>query len=98
MRTYVNKVVKPLHDIRHDYPELHNPDPRLTGRLRRSPANCAKPSRGDCFTTAFACRGMNASQRFGRRQYRFRSRGSTLRYVWSASSRRISFVFEMSEV
>lgn len=31
MRTYVNKVVKPLHDIRHDYPHLHNPDPTAYG-------------------------------------------------------------------
>ena len=77
LRTYVNKVVKPLHDIRQNYPHLHNPDPTAYGPPRRSPANCAKPCRGGCFTTAFVCRAMNVSLRFGRRLCPFRSKGST---------------------
>src|SRR5690606_17971008 len=35
MRSYVNQVIEPLHDVRSGYDELHHPDPANYGQSQR---------------------------------------------------------------
>ncbi|NUT82878.1 RES family NAD+ phosphorylase [Pseudomonas brassicacearum] len=98
MRTYVNKVVKPLHDIRHDYPHLHNPDPTAYGPSQVFARQLRETLSWGLLYNSVRLPGHECVAAFRPPAVSIPAQGKHIRYVWSAQKREISFVFEVSEV
>lgn len=98
MRTYVNRVVKPLHDIRHDYPNLHNPDPDAYGPSQAFARQLREAQSWGLLYNSVRLAGHECVAAFRPPAVSIPKQGKHLRYVWSASQRRISFVLEISQV
>jgi hypothetical protein len=98
MRTYVNKVVKPMHDIRSGFAHLHDPDPAHYGpsqafarQLREEHAwgilyNSVRAQDHECIA---ALRPPAIS---------IPVQGKHLRYVWEAKSQKITCYFEITQL
>ena len=98
LRTYVNKVVKPMHDIRQHYPELHNPDPDAYGPSQAFARQLRETLSWGLLYNSVRLSGHECVAAFRPPAVSIPKQGKHIRYVWSASSRTISFVFEVSEV
>lgn len=98
MRTYVNKVVKPLHDIRQNYPQLHDPDPTAYGPSQAFARQLRETLSWGLLYNSVRLPGHECVAAFRPPAVSIPKQGKHIRYVWSASSRKISFVFEVSEV
>ena len=98
MRTYVNRVVKPLHDIRHDHPELHNPDPEAYGPSQVFARQLRETESWGLLYNSVRLPGHECVAAFRPPAVSIPKQGKHLRYVWSASQQKISFVFEISQV
>lgn len=77
MRTYINQVVKPLHDIRHDYPHLHNPDPTAYGPSQVFARELRETLSWGLLYNSVRLPGHECVAVFRRRRCRFRCRAST---------------------
>lgn len=98
LRTYVNKVVKPMHDVRQHYPELHNPDPDAYGSSQAFARQLRETLSWGLLYNSVRLSGHECVAAFRPPAVSIPKQGKHIRYVWSASSRKISFVFEVSEV
>ena len=98
MRTYVNKVLKPLHDIRQNYPQLHDPDTSAYGPSQAFARQLRETLSWGLLYNSVRLPGHECVAAFRPPAVSIPKQGKHIRYVWSASSRRISFVFEVSEV
>ena len=98
MRTYVNRVVKPLHDIRHDYPHLHNPDPTAYGPSQVFARELRATLSWGLLYNSVRLPGHECVAAFRPPAVSIPVQGKHIRYVWSAQKREISFVFEVNQV
>jgi hypothetical protein len=98
LRTYVNKVVKPMHDVRQHYPGLHNPDPDAYGPSQAFARQLRETLSWGLLYNSVRLSGHECVAAFRPPAVSIPKQGKHIRYVWSASSRKISFVFEVSEV
>ncbi|WP_457968603.1 RES family NAD+ phosphorylase [Pseudomonas sp. R4-84] len=98
MRTYVNQVVRPLHDIRHDYPHLHNPDPTAYGPSQVFARELRATLSWGLLYNSVRLPGHECVAAFRPPAVSIPVQGKHIRYVWSAQKREISFVFEVNQV
>ncbi len=98
LRTYVNKVLKPLHDIRSDYPQLHNPDPDAYGPSQSFARQLRETLSWGLLYNSVRLPGHECVAAFRPPALSIPKQGKHLRYVWSALARRITVVFEISQI
>jgi hypothetical protein len=98
LRTYVNKVVKPLHDIRSDYLQLHNPDPDAYGPSQSFARQLRETLSWGLLYNSVRLPGHECVAAFRPPALSIPKQGKHLRYVWSALARRITVVFEISQI
>lgn len=75
MRVYVNRIVKPLHDIRQGFDALHDPDTSTYPQAQASGARFAPVTAGDCCTGACGQQVTNVPQYSVPKRSRCRFRG-----------------------
>ncbi|MFJ5299616.1 RES family NAD+ phosphorylase [Pseudomonas sp. NPDC088368] len=96
LRTYVNQVVKPVHDVREDFPELHDPDPTRYG----VPQAFASALRGEgawgLLYKSVRLDGHECVAALRPPAVSLPVQGKHVRYVWDAKGQTISHVFEIS--
>ena len=98
MRTYVNRVVKPLHDVRDGFAHLHQPDPEAYGPSQTFARQLRESESWGLLYNSVRLPGHECVAAFRPPAVSIPKQGKHLRYVWSASQRRISYVFEISQV
>jgi hypothetical protein len=98
MRTYVNRVVKPLHDVRDGFAHLHQPDPEAYGPSQAFARQLREFESWGLLYNSVRLPGHDCVAAFRPPAVSIPKQGKHLRYVWSASQRRISYVFEISQV
>ena len=98
MRTYVNRVVKPLHDVRHGFESLHQPDPEAYGPSQAFARQLRDAESWGLLYNSVRLAGHECIAALRPPAVSIPKQGKHLRYVWSASQRRISIVFEISQV
>lgn len=98
MRTYVNQVLQPLHDIRSGHPQLHDPDPTRYGAAQAFARELRDARSWGLLYNSVRLDGHECIAAFRPPAVSIPKQGKHLRYVWNAGSKRISFVFEVSEV
>ena len=98
MRTYVNRVVKPLHDVRQGFEHLHQPDPEAYGPSQVFARQLRDVESWGLLYSSVRLPGHECVAAFRPPAVSIPKQGKHLRYFWSASEGRISFVFEVSQV
>ncbi|MCF4995521.1 RES domain-containing protein [Pseudomonas syringae] len=98
LRAYVNRVVKPLHDIRRDFPELHDPDPNAYGPSQVFARQLRENLSWGLLYDSVRLPGHECVAAFRPPAVSIPKQGKHLRYVWNATDRKISFVFEISQL
>lgn len=98
MRTYVNQVVKPMHDIRVDYPHLHDPNPAGYSPAQAFAMQLRERLSWGLLYNSVRLDGHECIAAFRPPAISIPTQGKHVRYVWDASSQQISFVFEITLV
>ena len=98
LRTYVNQVLKPLHDVRANHPQLHDPDPLGYAPAQAFAKHLREQQSWGLLYNSVRLEGHECIAALRPPAVSIPRQGKHLRYVWSASSQRMSFVFEVSEV
>lgn len=96
MRTYVNQVVKPMHDIRIGYPELYDPDPANYGPAQLFAKQLRNQQSWGLLYRSVRCAEHECIAAFRPPAVSIPVQGKHLRYIWSSSSRKIQVVFEIN--
>jgi hypothetical protein len=98
MRTYVNQVVKPMHDIRVDYLHLHDTNPVGYGPAQVFAMQLREQFSWGLLYNSVRLNGHECVAAFRPPAISIPTQGKHVRYVWDASIRQISFVFEATQV
>lgn len=98
MRTYVNRVVKPLHDVRQGFESLHQPDPEVYGPSQAFARQLRDAESWGLLYNSVRLAGHECVAALRPPAVSIPKQGKHLRYVWSASERKISIVFEINQV
>jgi hypothetical protein len=98
LRTYVNQVVKPMHDIRVGYPQLHDADPAGYGTAQAFAMQLREKLSWGLLYNSVRLNGHECVAVFRPPAISIPSQGKHLRYVWDASMGKITVVFEINQV
>lgn len=98
MRTYINQVVKPLHDLRNGFESLHQPDPQAYGPSQVFARQLRDAQSWGVLYNSVRLPGHECVAAFRPPAVSIPKQGKHLRYVWSSVQRRITTVFEISEL
>ncbi|POA20456.1 hypothetical protein C1886_08625 [Pseudomonas sp. FW300-N1A1] len=98
MRTYVNQVVKPMHDIRVNFPHLHDVDPACYSPAQAFAMQLRERLSWGLLYNSVRLNGHECIAAFRPPAISIPNQGKHLRYVWDASIQKISFVFEVNPV
>ncbi len=97
VRAYVNKVVKPLIDVR-DLPELHQPDPAAYGNSQAFAREQRDGKTWGLLYKSVRLDGHECAAAFRPRAVSLPVQGPHFRYVWDARAGAITHVMELTEV
>lgn len=97
MRAYVNKVIKPLIDVR-DMPELHQPDPAAYGNSQAFAREQRDGKTWGLLYRSVRLDGHECVAAFRPQAVSLPVQGPHLRYVWDAKAGAITHILEISEV
>lgn len=98
MRTYVNRVIKPLHDVRQGFESLYQPDPEAYGPSQAFARQLRDAESWGLLYNSVRLAGHECVAALRPPAVSIPKQGKHLRYVWSASERKISIVFEINQV
>lgn len=98
MRTYVNQVVKPVHDVRVGYPALHEPDPATYGAGQVFARALREAGSWGLLYNSVRLDGHECVAAFRPPAVSMPVQGKHVRYVWDARSQTISCVFEINQL
>jgi hypothetical protein len=98
LRTYVNQIVKPVHDVRTRYPELHQPDPSCYGVAQVFARALRDAGSWGLLYNSVRLSGHECVAAFRPPAVSIPLQGKHVRYVWDAKTQRISHVFEIHEI
>lgn len=98
MRTYVNQVLKPMHDIRVDYPHLHDANPAGYGPAQAFAMQLREKLSWGLLYNSVRLNGHECVAAFRPPAMSIPTQGTHVRYVWDSSTQQISFVFEITLV
>lgn len=97
MRAYINKVVKPVLDVR-DMPELHRPDPSAYGDSQAFAREQRDGKTWGLLYRSVRLDGHECVAAFRPQAVSLPVQGPHLRYVWDARAGAITHILQMSEV
>ncbi|MFL9813250.1 RES family NAD+ phosphorylase [Stutzerimonas sp. VN223-3] len=97
MRAYVNKVVKPLIDVR-DMPELHQPDPAAYGSSQAFARGHRDGKIWGLLYRSVRLEGHECVAAFRPQAVSLPVQGPHFRYVWDAKAGAITHVLEITEM
>lgn len=98
LRTYVNQVVKPVHDVRVEHPELHDPDPAHYSKAQAFARSLRESGSWGLLYNSVRLSGHECVAAFRPPAVSIPVQGKHVRYVWDAKSRSISHVFEIHQL
>lgn len=98
LRTYVNQIVKPVHDIRVDYPLLHDADPVRYGSSQAFARALRETGSWGLLYNSVRLEGHECVAAFRPPAVSIPVQGKHVRYVWDAKSQTISCVFEITRI
>ncbi|VVN70899.1 RES family NAD+ phosphorylase [Pseudomonas fluorescens] len=98
LRTYVNQVVKPLHDLRSGYPHLHDADPANYGPAQAFARTLREAQSWGLLYNSVRLPGHECVAALRPPAMSIPLQGKHLRYVWDSGSQEISVVFEINQL
>ncbi len=98
MRTYVNQVVQPMHDLRMGYPHLHDADPANYGPAQAFAKQLKAERSWGLLYNSVRLMGQECVAALRPPAVSIPLQGKHLRYVWDARSQKISCVFEIKQI
>jgi hypothetical protein len=98
MRTYVNKVVKPMHDIRAGFAHLHDPDPANYGPAQAFAKKLREEKSWGLLYSSVRANGHECIAAFRPPAVSIPVQGKHIRYVWEARSQKIGYFFEITQL
>jgi hypothetical protein len=98
LRTYVNQVVKPMHDVRDGFAELHDPDPAGYGPAQAFAKQLRDARSWGVLYNSVRAPGQECVAVFRPPAVSIPVQGKHVRYVWSASQQKITCVFEIGQL
>ncbi|NBA93670.1 RES family NAD+ phosphorylase [Pseudomonas sp. R5(2019)] len=96
LRTYVNKVVKPMHDIRSGFAHLHAPDPACYGPAQAFAKSLRSDQSWGLLYNSVRAQGHECIAAFRPPAVSIPVQGKHIRYVWEARSQTINCYFEIT--
>jgi hypothetical protein len=98
MRTYVNKVVKPMHDIRAGFTHLHDPDPANYSPAQAFAKKLREEKSWGLLYNSVRASGHECIAAFRPPAVSIPVQGKHIRYVWEARSQKIGYFFEITQL
>lgn len=98
MRTYVNKVIKPMHDIRVGFAHLHDPDPANYGPAQAFAKKLREEKSWGLLYSSVRANGHECIAAFRPPAVSIPVQGKHIRYVWEARSQKIGYFFEITQL
>jgi hypothetical protein len=98
MRTYVNKVVKPMHDIRAGFAHLHDPDPANYSSAQAFAKKLREEKSWGLLYNSVRASGHECIAAFRPPAVSIPVQGKHIRYVWEARSQKIGYFFEITQL
>lgn len=98
LRTYVNQVVKPLHDLRSGCPQLHDPDPANYGPAQVFARTLREAQSWGLLYNSVRLPGHECAAAFRPPALSIPLQGKHLRYVWDSGRQEICVVFEINQL
>ena len=98
MRTYVNKVVKPMHDIRAGFAHLHDPDPANYSPAQAFAKKLREEKSWGLLYNSVRASGHECIAAFRPPAVSIPVQGKHIRYVWEARSQKIGYFFEITQL
>ncbi|MGV8860045.1 MAG: RES family NAD+ phosphorylase [Pseudomonas sp.] len=98
MRTYVNKVVKPMHDIRAGFAHLHDPDPANYSSAQAFAKKLREGKSWGLLYNSVRASGHECIAAFRPPAVSIPVQGKHIRYVWEARSQKIGYFFEITQL
>lgn len=98
MRTYVNTVREPLHDVRGGFPELHEPDPALYGIPQAFAATVRRAGSWGLLYNSVRSPGNECAAILRPRAVSAPVAGAHLRYIWNGRLQTITHVLKVSPI
>jgi hypothetical protein len=98
MRTYVNRVVKPMHDIRSGFANLHDPDPANYSPAQAFAKKLREEKSWGLLYNSVRANGDECIAAFRPPAVSIPVQGKHIRYVWEARSQKIGYFFEITQL
>jgi hypothetical protein len=98
MRTYVNRVVKPMHDIRSGFANLHDPDPANYSPAQAFAKKLREEKSWGLLYNSVRANGHECIAAFRPPAVSIPVQGKHIRYVWEARSQKIGYFFEITQL
>ncbi|WP_187774678.1 RES family NAD+ phosphorylase [Billgrantia pellis] len=97
MRTYINTITQPLHDVRVGYPELHDPDPATYPRGQKFASRLRAEGAWGILYHSVRQLGHECAAVLRPPALSIPIQGPHLRYVWDGRAQAVSHVLEVTE-
>ncbi|QJD60894.1 RES family NAD+ phosphorylase [Pseudomonas sp. gcc21] len=98
MRVYINRIVKPLHDIRAGFDALHDPDTRTYPQAQAFGREVRAGGSWGLLYRSVRAPGHECAAIFRPRAASLPLQGPHLRYVWDGKAQAFTHVLEISEL
>lgn len=97
MRTYINTITQPLHDVREGYPELHDPDTSTYPRGQAFAASLRAAGAWGILYNSVRQPGHECAAVLRPPALSIPVQGPHLRYVWDGRAQAVTHVLEVTE-
>ena len=98
MRVYVNRIVKPLHDIRQGFDALHDPDTSTYPQAQAFGSQVRASNSWGLLYRSVRAAGHECAAIFRPKAVTLPVQGPHLRYVWDGKAQAFTHVLEISEL
>ncbi|MNM66829.1 RES domain protein [compost metagenome] len=98
MRTYINQVLQPMHDIREGFDELHSPDPTSYAVTQPFAGEIRNAGGWGLLYNSVRAPGSECVAAFRPRALSIPVQGPHLRYFWDGRAQRITEVMQISHL
>ncbi|WP_027351910.1 RES family NAD+ phosphorylase [Halotalea alkalilenta] len=96
-RSYINSIIEPLHDVRANHPDLHDPDPACYAQSQAFAARLRAEGAWGILYASVREPGQECAAVFRPPALSIPIQGPHLRYVWDGKVQDITHVLEMTE-
>ncbi|MCC5882072.1 MAG: RES family NAD+ phosphorylase [Halomonas sp.] len=97
MRTYINTITQPLHDVREEHPELHDPDPATYPRGQAFASHLRREGAWGILYNSVRMPGHECAAVLRPPALSIPIQGPHFRYVWDGKAQAVTHVLEVVE-